>query len=139
MLILLDADGQHEPDEIPNFIKAMNGKDIVFGYRKLTKDMPFVLRFGNWFISKATKVIYGIDVKDTQSGYRAMTQGTYKKVRWRATGYPMESEMIANVGKHKLKYAEIPIKTIYLERYKGTTIIDGLKIVLKMLLWKLGL
>lgn len=137
IFILMDADGQHEPKEIPLFIKALEGRDIVFGYRKFTKTMPFVFRFGNNVINNATKILYGIRLKDTQCGYRAMTADAYKKVRWHATDYAMESEMIANAGKHHLKCGELEIKTIYKERYKGTTVIDGIKIVFNMLLWRL--
>jgi len=49
----------------------------------------------------------------------------------------MESEMIANAGKHKLKYSEVQIRTIYRDKYKGVTVIDGFKIMLNMLLWRL--
>ena len=37
ILILVDADGQHEPKEIPNFLNAIKDKDIVFGYRKFSQ------------------------------------------------------------------------------------------------------
>jgi len=137
IIILVDADGQHEPKEIPKFLKSIEGKDIVFGYRKFTKKMPFILRFGNNFINTMTKILYHIDLKDTQCGYRALTAKAYKKTRWESTGYPMESEMIANAGRNKLKYSEIPIETIYSDKYKGTTVIDGVKIVLNILLWRL--
>lgn len=137
VLLLIDADGQHEPKEIPRFLKELKNKDIVFGYRKFTKKMPIIMRFGNKFINATTKLLYGIELKDTQCGYRALTAKAYKKVRWNSTGYPMESEMIANAGKNKLKYTEIPIRTIYSDKYKGTTVIDGVKIVLNMLLWRL--
>ena len=137
VLLLIDADGQHEPKEIPRFLKALKKKDIVFGYRKFTKKMPFVLRFGNQFINSVIKLLYNIKLNDTQCGYRAMTSRTYKKVRWDALDYTMESEMIANAGKNKLKYTEIPIQTIYSDKYKGTTVIDGVKIVFNMILWRL--
>ena len=45
--------------------------------------------------------------------------------------------MIANVGRYKLKYREIFIKTVYADKYKGTTVLDGIKIVLNMLRWKI--
>lgn len=135
--VLLDADGQHEPKEIPRLIRQLKGKDIVFGYRKFTKKMPFVLRFGNKSINTITKMLYGLELKDTQCGYRVLTARAYKKVRWDATDYFMESEMIARAGKNKLKYAEIPIETIYSDKYKGTTVIDGIKIVINMFLWRL--
>ena len=81
--------------------------------------------------------MYKIKLKDTQCGYRAFSAKAYKKIKWKSSDYSMESEMIANVGKHHLKYAEIPIQTIYSDKYKGTTIVDGIKIVFNMLLWKI--
>lgn len=136
IIILIDSDGQHDPKEIPNFLQALDGFDIIFGYRQFNKTMPFVFKFGNSFINLATKIIYDISLKDTQSGYRAFTADTYRKIRWKASDYSMESEMIANVGKNHLKYKEIPIKTIYTDKYKGTTIFDGIKIVFNMVLWR---
>lgn len=138
IIVVMDADGQHNPEEIPNFIKAVRGgNDIVFGYRQMTESMPFIFRFGNNFINTITKLIYKIEMKDTQCGYRAFTADAYRKIRWKSQTYEMESEMIANAGKHKLKYKEIPIQTIYADKYKGTTVIDGIKIVLNMLWWRL--
>ena len=133
-IVVLDADAQHDPDEIPKFIKTLEEEslDIVFGCRRSEKTMPLILRFGNWFINQTTKILFGMDMMDTQSGYRAFTADAYKKIRWEASDYSMESEMIANVGKKGLNYKEILIKTIYSDKYKGTTIIDGIKIVMNM-------
>lgn len=131
-LVVLDADAQHDPDEIPRFLNALKKCDIVFGFRKRTSSMPFVLRFGNWFISEVIGFLYKVRLYDTQSGYRAFSKETYQKIRWNATDYSMESEMIANAGFHKLAYTQIPIKTIYSDKYKGTTILDGVKIVFNM-------
>ena len=136
-MIVLDADAQHDPDEIPRFLEKLLKFDMVFSYRKRNSKMPTVLRFGNWFISSAVGILYGIRIKDTQCGYRAFTADTYKKIRWFASDYSMESEMIAKAGKQKLKYAQIPIETIYSDNYKGTTVIDGFKIILNMIWWKL--
>ena len=110
----------------------------MLGYRKPSKHMPFILKFGNRFINKTIKFLYGVSIRDSQCGYRAFTAKAYKKLRWKASDYSMESEMIAKIGKHKLKYKEIPIATIYSDKYKGTTIIDGFKIVFNLLFWKLN-
>jgi glycosyltransferase involved in cell wall biosynthesis len=136
-VILLDADGQHEPKEIPKFVDDLKHKDIVFGYRQRNKKMPPIFRFGNWFINSVSALLFGIAIRDTQCGYRGLTADAYAKVRWVANDYSMESEMIANAGKAKLTYTERPIQTIYAEKYKGTTVIDGVKIVMNMLWWKL--
>jgi glycosyltransferase involved in cell wall biosynthesis len=137
-IVLVDADGQHNPNEIPKFLEALEEADIVFGYRRMNRNMPFVFRRGNWFLNRLVAGLFGIRLKDTQCGYRAFTANAYKKIRWRALDYSMESEMIANVGKNHLRYKEIPIETLYLDRYKGTTIIDGIKIALNLIKWRFG-
>ncbi|MBA3064498.1 glycosyltransferase family 2 protein [Candidatus Woesearchaeota archaeon] len=136
-IVVLDADGQHDPKEIPEFVKALDNADIVFGYRRLNKNMPFVLRYGNWFIFFMAKLLFGLKIADTQCGYRSFTADAYNKIKWNAVDYSMESEMIANVGKANLRYSQIPIETIYSDKYKGTTVIDGIRIVLNMVWWKI--
>lgn len=136
-IIALDADAQHDPDDIPRFVEKLKKYDVVFSYRKASSKMPLVLRFGNFFISIVANVLHGINLTDTQCGFRAFSKSAYKKIRWNASDYSMESEMISRAGKQRLKYVQIPIETIYSDRYKGTTIIDGIKIVLNMLWWKL--
>ena len=136
-IVVLDADAQHDPDDIPRFIEKLEKYDIVFSYRKLGGRMPLVLRFGNWLISKVVRALYKVDLIDTQSGFRAFSREAYKKIRWNASDYSMESEMISRAGKQRLKYVQIPISTIYSDRYKGTTILDGVKIVLNMFWWRL--
>jgi glycosyltransferase involved in cell wall biosynthesis len=136
-IILLDGDGQHDPKEIPNLIEQLKHNDMVFGCRIFNKNMPLILRLGNKGINLITRALYGINIKDTQSGYRAFNTKIYKKIRWQASDYSMESEMIANAGKAKIKYTEISIDTIYTDNYKGTTILDGIKIVFNMITWRL--
>ncbi len=136
-IVVIDADGQHAPKEIPRFLEALNENDITFSHRTENKAMPFVLKFGNNFINKFSSLLFGVNIKDNQCGYRAFTGEAYKKIRWNASDYYMETEMIINVGKKKLKYTEIPIETIYADKYKGTTVLDGVKIVLKMLTGRL--
>ena len=136
-IVVLDADAQHNPHDIPRFLDKLEKYNVVFSYRKLSRKMPFVLRFGNWFISSVVGFLYGIRLNDTQCGFRAFTAEAYKRIRWNASDYSMESEMIARAGKQRLKYVQIPIETIYSDKYKGTTIIDGIKIVLNMVWWRL--
>ena len=132
-LVTIDADGQHDPNEISKFISALEEKDIIFSYRKQNEKMPPVLRFGNWFINNSINKLFNIKIKDSQCGYRAFTANAYKKIRWNASDYYMETEMIIKSGKNKLKYGQLPIKTIYADKYKGTTVLDGVKIVTNML------
>jgi len=138
IIVLIDADAQHDPKEIPKFLENIKSCDVVLAYRKQNRNMPLVLKFGNWLINKTIKFLYGIKIKDSQCGYRAFTIKAYKRLRWNASDYSIESEIIAKIGKHKLSYKEIPIETIYSDKYKGTTILDGIKIIFNLLLWKLN-
>ncbi|HIJ10816.1 TPA: glycosyltransferase family 2 protein [Candidatus Woesearchaeota archaeon] len=132
-IVVLDADGQHEPKHIPQFMAALEEHDIVYSYRQASGEQPFVLKFGNGFINNCLAFVHGVKVKDSQCGYRAFTADAYSKVRWRARDYYMETEMIINASKKNMKQTELPINTIYGDKYKGTTVLDGVKIVGKIL------
>jgi len=138
VIIVIDADSQHRPEDIPRFLDALKHFEVVLSYRKLNKSMPLILRFGNWFINMTIRFLYGLNINDSQSGFRAFTADAYRKIRWKASDYSMEGEMIANIGKRKLRYTEIPIVTIYADKYKGTTVIDGIQIVFNLFIWRLG-
>jgi len=98
--------------------------------------MPALMRIGNWGLNQLVLMLFKVKIKDTQCGFRAFNAKVYPKIRWQTDDYSMESEMIAKAGKHKINYAEIPIETIYQDNYKGTTILDGMKIGLNMLFWR---
>jgi len=135
-MVIMDADGQHDPKEIPVFIKNLASTDIVFGSRKYNKKMPALMHFGNNCINAIAARLFKIKLRDVLSGFRAFTRETYKKIRWDSEGYTVEAEMIANTSRRGLRYKEISIKTIYPDTYKGTTIFDGLNIVSHMFWWK---
>lgn len=137
-IILMDADGQHLPEDIPRFLKALEHKDIVFGYRQ-QGDSPFIYHIGNWGLNILSWLLSGMKIKDTQSGYRAFTCKAYKQMKWHANDYFMESEMIFRAK--GLRYTQIPIQKIYTEtskgKDKGTTVFTGLRIGWNMIKWKL--
>jgi glycosyltransferase involved in cell wall biosynthesis len=135
-IVVMDADGQHNPGRIIEFIEKLNQYDLIFGYRKRSKKMPALMRIGNWGLNQLVLMLFKVKIKDTQCGFRAFNAKVYPKIRWQTDDYSMESEMIAKAGKHKINYAEIPIETIYQDNYKGTTILDGMKIGLNMLFWR---
>lgn len=135
-IVTIDADLQHEPEEIAKLLKALSeGCDIVFGSRNL-KSMPMIKKMGNFAIYLASKLIFGSEIKDTQTGFRAFTRDAYEKIKWSSSGYSVASEIAVNASKHKLKYREVEIATIYKDAFKGTTMLDGLRIVFDLILWK---
>ena len=136
-IIAMDADGQHDPQEIPVFLAALDQYEIAFGSRKAPKSMPAILKFGNKVLTKTLQILYGVRVEDSQCGYRGFTAEAYRKIRWEATDYYVETEMAIKAGKKKLKHTTIFIETIYADKYKGTTVFDGMIIVAKMVGWRL--
>ncbi len=137
VMVAVDGDLQHNPDEIPHFLEQVKNNDIVFGYREMKKDMPLVLKLGNWFMQEASTILFHIKVRDTQCGFRAFTADAYRKIRWYSQDYSVESEMIALTGKNNLRFSQLPIQTIYTDKYKGTTVFDGIKIVKNMIWWRM--
>ena len=135
-LVLIDADGQHDPEDISRLLKKLKRKDIVLTYR-VGGEQPVVFRIGNWGLNFGTWLLFGKWIKDTQSGFRAFTSKAYEQIRWKATQYDMESEMIARIK--NLSYDQIPIKKVYLDNTKGTTVSSGLRIAWKLFLLRLRL
>ena len=82
IFMLLDADGQHNPQEIPLFIdKIKEGYDLVIGSRKFKPEfMPFIRIFANTTSSYLVSLISGIRIKDSQSGYRAVKREIIERV-----------------------------------------------------------
>lgn len=137
-IIVMDGDGQHRPLDIPRFIEQLDqDSDIVFGARILGKDMPMIPFLGNKVLSVMINLLFHMTISDTQGGFRAFTADAYKKILWTAQDYAVETEMIVNAAKQKLRYTEVEIQTIYHDKYKGTTPLDGFKILFQMIKWKI--
>jgi glycosyltransferase involved in cell wall biosynthesis len=139
-VIFLDADNQHDPVEIARFIKALEkGAQLVFGVRQMGSDMPLMRFLGNKIASVWLNILFYGYVADIPSGYKAMTRSAYEKVRWSATGYEVEMEIAARTLKNRIPYESIEIRTIYHDKDKGMTLLDGLAIAGKLLQWRLRL
>lgn len=139
LAVFIDADGQHDPREIPSLLDPIQRgvSDIVFGIRKFHGRMPLMARFGNIVLTKAMQMLYRIKIDDTQSGYRAMRLSVFDRISWQSPRYAVETEMIVNTGKCAIPFAQVPISTIYHDKYKGTTMIDGVRILLNMVKWRI--
>ena len=131
-IVVMDSDGQHDASDIPRFFESLKKHDIVYSYRQGSGRQPGVLKFGNNFINSSLKLLFGTNIRDSQCGFRAFTAQAYQKIKWKATDYYMETEMIIRASRNKLKYKQVPIDLIYADDYKGTTILDGVKIMIKM-------
>jgi len=142
VVVVLDADGQHDPDEIPQFLeKIKEGFDIVVGARWFDRSvMPKIRIFANSFSSWVTSLVCGTRILDSQSGYRAIRIPVIKKIPLTSQRYQIETEMLIKAAKCNFKIAFIPIRTIYRKEAKSKVnqIIDPLKfllLVFKLSFW----
>lgn len=125
VIVTIDADGQHNPEEIPVFLKEIkNGSEFVLGARNLRK-YPFVKKFGNFFLNTATNFISGTNLKDTESGFRAFSREALKKLNLKSDRYQIAVEIIFEVGRNKIKSKNVSINSpLYV---RGVGVKDGVK------------
>jgi len=138
-IIFIDADLQHDPKHIPTFKKLLKTNDLVFASRQPTLKAPLVRLLGNKLASIYINILFGVYISDLLSGYRALNKKAYRLLKWTSPRYGVETEIVARLGKNKnkLKWVEFPIETVYVNKYKGVTIIDAIKILSNSIWWKL--
>jgi hypothetical protein len=114
-VLSMDADGQHDPAEIPSLVAAHRSdpEALVIGVRSFApEDMPRRSRVGNristWWISRFA----GQQYRDTQSGFRIYPRALFD-VPLRSTRFDTETELLLRAANKKLPLVEVPIRTIY--------------------------
>jgi len=147
VIITFDADGQHDPKDIEKVAKPIleDGYDVVIGSRLMDKEevknMPIIKRVGNWGLNFLTYLMGGHFITDSQSGLRGFSYNSAKIIaeQLKSNRYEISSEFVVLIKKNKLKFKEVPIKTIYTEysMARGTNIITGFKILIKLIFHKL--
>jgi glycosyltransferase involved in cell wall biosynthesis len=115
IFVLLDADSQHNPHEIPDLINPISeGFDIVIGSREAQKkDVPRYRRFGQRIISNFSHVLSGEEITDSESGFRAFSRKAIASLSLRETGMAISAETISRASEEGLKITERPISVRY--------------------------
>ncbi len=115
ILIILDADSQHNPEEIPSLIKAVSeGSDVVIGSRKMQgNSIPRYRRLGQKVLSTLTHIASGNKLSDTESGFRAYSRKAIASLELKENGMAISSEIVTEATAKGLKIAEVPISVIY--------------------------
>jgi glycosyltransferase involved in cell wall biosynthesis len=115
--VTIDADGQHNPDDIPNLIEKLveTGCDIAIGSRFAEGDaqeIPWWRAMGVKLINRLT-INGGLHVSDTQSGFRAYTKHALRSLVLIENGMGISTEILIKAGEKKLRICEVPIKVAY--------------------------
>jgi len=143
-VLTLDADAQHNPDDIPALISRFKGGNdgIVIGTRMADRDKIPRYRLipnlvGNFFLSRAS----GQSIADSQCGMRIYAARALKQVVITSSRFDAEAEFLIKAGRLGFTFSFVPISTIYREGAKShfipvkDTYLISL-VYLKSLFWK---
>lgn len=144
IVVTMDSDGQHNPQEIKFLIEPLlqNSADVVVGSRMLNgHNMPKARRLMNILANFVTYIFFGVYISDSQSGFRAYTKEALKGVTTHLDRYEFESEMLGQIKRKRI--TEVPIEVIYSDhsynKYKGFKnfspqgLFNGIAMVIRMI------
>ncbi len=129
VVILMDSDGQHLPEEIPVLLKPLEeGRaDLVSGSRMLgTLRTSRINVIGNWGLRMISFLVTWRWLSDTETGYRAFRAESLYAIPLKSRGYEIESELMLRAMYRDLRIVEVPITVPF--AVPGVTVWDGFKV-----------
>ncbi|MCZ7393675.1 MAG: glycosyltransferase family 2 protein [Candidatus Methanoperedens sp.] len=139
VIVTLDSDGQHNPEEIPKLVAPiLNGEaDMVNGSRYMNgngKNTPFYRRIGQNVLDTATNLNSGLHITDTQSGFRAFAASAVPAFKFRQSGFGIESEMLMDAASAGLRVKEVEIGVRYdVDCSTENPVSHGVRVLMKVL------
>jgi len=116
-IFILDADGQHRPEEIERFVSAAGSASkpkLILGNRMNdVSSMPFVRRAVNRYMSKKISRVCRQDIPDTQCGFRMLHRQLIPDLLDGADRFEYETEMLIIASRKGLRIDSVPISTVY--------------------------
>jgi glycosyltransferase involved in cell wall biosynthesis len=139
--VTMDADGQHDSADLVRVLSQLlkNRTDIIIGSRLINaEDMPWYRVMLNKGGGLFTFLLFGIYIKDSQSGLRGFNQRALEKITFHSNNYTYNSELMWRIKQNKLTVEEIPIKVIYSDYSlsKGQTNWEAIHIVRQLLKYR---
>jgi glycosyltransferase involved in cell wall biosynthesis len=118
IMVTLDSDGQHNPDQIPELAEPLkHGFDIIIGSRFLNKSdkqkVPKYRSLGIKTITKLTQAASYNGITDSQSGFRAYNKNALSKINLFEDGMAVSTEILLRAKEKKLLVTEVPITINY--------------------------
>jgi len=114
IIVTIDADGQHRPEDIPRLIQPIiaGEADFVLGSRFLCGEptnMSQIKRIGNKLITNMTGFLAGVKLTDTQTGFRALNRKALLSLDL-ASDFTYTQEMILLLCHKGFRCAEVPVQ-----------------------------
>lgn len=124
VLVTIDCDGQHEPQRIPDFVRACAQADIVSGSRYLQvfpgdSRPPEQRRQINRVITAEVNSLLGLTLTDAFCGFKAYRVAALAPLRITENGYAMPLELWVQAVAHGLRIVELPVPLIYLDETRS--------------------
>lgn len=115
VLITLDGDGQHDCNDIPKFVAAIEeGADVVIGSRALQRHrIPPYRRLGQKILARLTNLASRTNLSDTESGFRAYSRKAMRGLKLTQRGMAVSAEIITRASALGLAIDEVPISISY--------------------------
>ena len=115
MIVTLDGDGQHPPEEIPRLLAplAEGRADLVLGARRRDGVMPLSRRFTNWLSATLASRIAGQRLHDAQTGFRAFTRTVVEHIKPAGDRYEYEANFLLDALRAGYRVASVEVPTIY--------------------------
>jgi glycosyltransferase involved in cell wall biosynthesis len=115
ILVIIDADAQHNPQEIPDIVKPIHeGFDLVIGSRhEQAEKIPFYRRIGQRLILHSVKVISRDKLTDSECGFRAFSRKAINTLELRENGMAVSAETVSQADRENLKVTQVPISVTY--------------------------
>jgi glycosyltransferase involved in cell wall biosynthesis len=139
IIVTLDGDGQHDPQDIQKLIQPILEKEceVVLGTRLINpQGMPWYKRIHNRIANVLVWYLFGLWVTDSQSGFRAYSRHASEVINTRYDRYEYDSEVIREIYIYKLKFQEVPVKVRYTEysmsKLEKQNFFNGIKTLYKM-------
>jgi glycosyltransferase involved in cell wall biosynthesis len=138
ILVTIDGDGQHNPDEIPLLITPILNReaDVVIGSRFLSKQdtMPRYRKLGIQIITFLYNFASKVHISDAQSGFRAYNKSFLQENYPTEKGMAISIEILLMARKRGLVIKEVPISCIYHSAsHKFNPIMHGLGVIIKLI------
>ena len=115
VVVTLDADGQHPPEDIPRLLRPIEeGRaDLVLGARKRDGAMPIGRRFTNWLSARLASRIGGQEIRDAQTGFRAFTRQVAEGIQPTGDRYEYEANFLLDALRAGFRVTSVEVPTIY--------------------------
>lgn len=134
-IVTADCDGQHTVKDVRRVCEAMEAcpDTLVLGCRDFGPGTPARSATGNRVTSAAMRVLYNIDLKDTQTGLRGIPNGMHRDLlEVRGERYEYELNMLIYAKQRSIPYTIVPIETVYFNNNEGShyrTVADSARII----------